>query len=188
MSLGYNVSTENLDRKFRNLKKTFKTIKDKSKKSGEGRITWEYFEEMNNIMSSDVTFNLPETISSLNRNTEVTSFANVPGPSRVEDMSGPSWVDDMPGPSRVEDMPGPSRVENMAGPSRVENIPGPSRVENMPGPSRVENMPRSSLCLQNVNGNIDPTMGSGNVVPQEEEEITPLPQQTLKRKKRHPIE
>lgn len=65
---GYKHLTEDiLDRKLRNLKKTFRTIKDNNRKSstGRGRITWEYYDVFEEIFSDDCTINFGPTISSL---------------------------------------------------------------------------------------------------------------------------
>ncbi|XP_024874052.1 ankyrin repeat, bromo and BTB domain-containing protein DDB_G0293800-like [Temnothorax curvispinosus] len=65
---GYKHLTEDiLDRKLRNLKKTFRTIKDNNRKSstGQGRITWEYYDIFEEIFSDDRTINFGPTISSL---------------------------------------------------------------------------------------------------------------------------
>jgi len=49
------VTEDILDRKMRNMKKTYRTIKDNKKLSGRGRITWEYFETFENIFFDDKT-------------------------------------------------------------------------------------------------------------------------------------
>lgn len=61
------VTEEILDRKFRNLKKTYKSIKDNNKKTqtGRGRITWEFYEEFDEIFFDDRTINFGPTLSSL---------------------------------------------------------------------------------------------------------------------------
>lgn len=62
----YRVNTEALDRKWRNLKKRYTTIKDGARKTGRGRISWEYYADMDEIFHEDRTVNLPRTISSVN--------------------------------------------------------------------------------------------------------------------------
>lgn len=59
------VTEDMLDRKIRNMKKTYRTIKDNQKLSGRGRITWEYFEIFENIFIDDKTINFGSTLSSL---------------------------------------------------------------------------------------------------------------------------
>lgn len=65
---GYNVTEDQLDRKIRNMKKTYRTIKDNNKKtsSGRGRISWEYFDIFEEIFEEDCTINIGSTLSSLN--------------------------------------------------------------------------------------------------------------------------
>ncbi|KAK5648095.1 hypothetical protein RI129_002987 [Pyrocoelia pectoralis] len=85
---GYSVTEELLDRKMRNMKKSYKTIKDNNKKSntGRGRISWEYFDTFEEIFADDVTINCSSTISSMQKDTasgntndaEVNTFSNDP--------------------------------------------------------------------------------------------------------------
>ncbi|XP_072385736.1 uncharacterized protein [Diabrotica undecimpunctata] len=65
-SHGYNISHEILDKKFRNMKAHFKTVKDNAKKSktGQGTVGWEYFEDMEAIFVDDKTINTDEIIIS----------------------------------------------------------------------------------------------------------------------------
>ncbi|XP_028128254.1 uncharacterized protein LOC114324587 [Diabrotica virgifera virgifera] len=62
---GYYVSEDILDKKFRNMKSHFKTVKNNAKKK-KGRISWEYFEDMNYIFEDDKTMKTDEVISSMN--------------------------------------------------------------------------------------------------------------------------
>lgn len=64
---GYSVSEEFLDRKFRNMKKTYKVIKDNNKKSatGRGTVNWEYYDTFEDIFLNDKTVNVGITLSSL---------------------------------------------------------------------------------------------------------------------------
>ncbi|XP_072764794.1 uncharacterized protein [Anoplolepis gracilipes] len=73
---GYtNLTEDALDRKLRNLKKTFRTIKDNNRKSstGRGRISWEYYDTFEDIFSDDRTINFRPTISSINSTAASTS-------------------------------------------------------------------------------------------------------------------
>lgn len=73
---GYtNLTEDALDRKLRNLKKTFRTIKDNNRKSstGRGRISWEYYDTFEDIFSDDRTINFGPTISSINSTAVATS-------------------------------------------------------------------------------------------------------------------
>ncbi|KAF5283135.1 hypothetical protein FQR65_LT14064 [Abscondita terminalis] len=61
---GYKIDEEALDRKWRNLKKTYTNVKDNIKSTGRGRVSWEHYEAFNNIYVEDKTVNLPKVISS----------------------------------------------------------------------------------------------------------------------------
>lgn len=60
-----NVTENILDRKMRNIKKTYRTIKNNQRLSGRGRITWEYYETFQNIFFDDKTMNIGPTLSSM---------------------------------------------------------------------------------------------------------------------------
>lgn len=64
---GYNVSEDVLDRKMRNMKKSYRTIKDNNKKSstGRGRVHWEYYDIFEDIFRNDATINHGPTLSSM---------------------------------------------------------------------------------------------------------------------------
>lgn len=71
---GYtNLSEDLLDRKMRNMKKSYKNIKDNNKKSStvRGRISWEYFETFEDIFANDMTINCCSTLSSMLRGDEI---------------------------------------------------------------------------------------------------------------------
>ncbi|KAK5647827.1 hypothetical protein RI129_002719 [Pyrocoelia pectoralis] len=78
---GYSVTEEMCDRKFRNLKGTFKTIKDTKRKTGRGRQTWEFFDVMDEIFLSDATINPPHLISSTTEQSRPLSVNNLPSTS-----------------------------------------------------------------------------------------------------------
>lgn len=85
MASGYNLSSEACDKKFRNLKVTYKTIKDNAKQTGRGRQHWEFFYLMEDIFSNDATINTPHTISSMNVCSTLNSYdENLPGPSTLQ--------------------------------------------------------------------------------------------------------
>lgn len=52
---------------MRNMKKTYRTIKDNNKKTstGKGRISWEYFDVFEEIFEDDRTVNIGSSLSSL---------------------------------------------------------------------------------------------------------------------------
>lgn len=62
------VTRDQLNLKMRNLKKTYLMIKynnNKKKTTGRGRVSWEYFEDFEDIFREDKTVNFTETVSSL---------------------------------------------------------------------------------------------------------------------------
>lgn len=63
----YYVSPENLDKKFRNLKRTYIKIRDNIKKSPKekDRVTWEYYEYLKTIFEKDNSINNPSTINKI---------------------------------------------------------------------------------------------------------------------------
>jgi len=67
---GYaNLNEDLLDRKMRNMKKSYKNIKENNKKTstGRGRVSWEYFDTFEEIFANDVTINCCPTLSSIQR-------------------------------------------------------------------------------------------------------------------------
>ncbi|KAK2588121.1 hypothetical protein KPH14_004175 [Odynerus spinipes] len=60
----YHVSAENLDKKFRNLKRTYIKIRDNIKNStlGKDRVTWEYYDYLQNIYEKDCSTNIPNVV------------------------------------------------------------------------------------------------------------------------------
>ncbi|XP_018405525.1 PREDICTED: uncharacterized protein LOC108781907 [Cyphomyrmex costatus] len=80
---GYNVDEDTLDRKMRNMKKTYRTIKDNNKKSstGRGRIHWEYYDTFEEIFRNDATINHGPTLSSM-PSTSISAKSN-PSTSKV---------------------------------------------------------------------------------------------------------
>lgn len=65
---GYILTEDELDRKMRNLKHHYKTIKDnnnKKTKTGRGRIVWEFYALFEEIFAEDRTINHGETLASL---------------------------------------------------------------------------------------------------------------------------
>ncbi|KAK4882307.1 hypothetical protein RN001_005626 [Aquatica leii] len=63
---GNSVDRVMLDRKMRNMKSTFNKIKDNNKKTrtGRGRVSYEYFEKLNEIFAEDKIVNISNVISS----------------------------------------------------------------------------------------------------------------------------
>lgn len=56
----YYVSAESLDKKFRNLKRTYIKIRDNIRKScmGKDRVTWEYYDYLQKIYENDCTLDI----------------------------------------------------------------------------------------------------------------------------------
>lgn len=63
---GYSINADNLDKKMRNMKNRYKTIKLKRHSTGQGQITWDYFADFEDIFENDRTINCGPTISSMN--------------------------------------------------------------------------------------------------------------------------
>ncbi|KYQ53229.1 hypothetical protein ALC60_07632, partial [Trachymyrmex zeteki] len=61
----YNVTEDILDRKMRNLKQSYRNLKDNNKKTGRGTISWEWYEIMEDIFKEDRTMNINTTLSSI---------------------------------------------------------------------------------------------------------------------------
>ncbi|XP_011859381.1 PREDICTED: uncharacterized protein LOC105556880 [Vollenhovia emeryi] len=90
---GYNVNEDILDRKMRNMKKTYRTIKDNNKKSstGRGRVTWDYFDTFEDIFRNDATINHGPTLSSMvNPIPSTTTDKNVISSILIDENSMPS--------------------------------------------------------------------------------------------------
>ncbi|KAJ8417606.1 hypothetical protein AAFF_G00224490 [Aldrovandia affinis] len=51
---GYNITAQKIRKKWNNLLVTYKRTKDRTRVSGEARITWEYFEALDSILSRTV--------------------------------------------------------------------------------------------------------------------------------------
>nr|XP_012231679.1 PREDICTED: uncharacterized protein LOC105677556 [Linepithema humile] len=64
---GYiNIDEDILDRKMRNMKRTYKTIRENSRKSATGRVSWEYYKTFQEIFSDlDSTKFSPESKNKL---------------------------------------------------------------------------------------------------------------------------
>ncbi|KYN19765.1 hypothetical protein ALC57_07918, partial [Trachymyrmex cornetzi] len=134
---GYNVDEDTVDRKMRNLKKTYRTIKDNNKKSstGRGRIHWDYYDTFEEIFRNDATINHGPSLSSMPSTSINTK--SIPSTSEV--------TNSVPSTSRVTNsVPSTSRVTN--------SVPSTSRVTNsMPSTSRVTNsVPSTSRVTYSV--------------------------------------
>lgn len=68
----YTVTNDILDKKFRNLKKTYLKIHDNNKKTstGKGTVTWEYYNVFCNIFDKDKTVSMDHALSSMRVMTE----------------------------------------------------------------------------------------------------------------------
>ena len=61
---GVTVDLDCLDRKMRNMRRTYRTIKDNNNQSGRGRVNWEYYDIFEDIFVQDRTINFGSTLSS----------------------------------------------------------------------------------------------------------------------------
>jgi len=70
-----NLNEDLLDRKMRNMRKSYKNIKDNNNKkssTGRGRVSWQYFETCEDIFADDMTINYNTTISSMRKDDNIT--------------------------------------------------------------------------------------------------------------------
>jgi len=54
---GYNLTWQLCEKKFRNMKATFKDIKDNNRQSGRGKRKWPYYEILNELLGSEPAIN-----------------------------------------------------------------------------------------------------------------------------------
>lgn len=129
---GYKNLTEDiLDRKLRNLKKTFRTIKDNNRKSstGRGRITWEYYDIFEEIFSDDRTINFGPTISSMDSDSAVvatsvaSSIASQPFASTSSASSSSMRLSASSVPARLPTRISPVRTSSPSSTRYVCHIP-----------------------------------------------------------------
>lgn len=124
---GYtNLTEDTLDRKLRNLKKTFRTIKDNNRKSstGRGRITWEYYDIFEEIFIDDRTINFGPTISSLDPTQRVSSAAStVVFPTSTSSASSSTQLIPSPVSTRTLTLPSPVRISSPASTRYVCHTP-----------------------------------------------------------------
>lgn len=114
-----NLTEDILDRKLRNLKKTFRIIKDSNRKrsTGRGRITWEYYDIFEEIFLDDRTINFGPTISSMDSAaTQCSSSATstIVSPTQVSTASPSTRLIASPAPSRMSTRPLPVRTPSPA--------------------------------------------------------------------------
>jgi len=65
-ALGYTeIDAHSIDRKIRNMKSTYKRIKNNKKKTGRGREDWEFYNDVDEIFNTDKSVNFDEGISSM---------------------------------------------------------------------------------------------------------------------------
>ncbi|KAF5302052.1 hypothetical protein FQR65_LT19135 [Abscondita terminalis] len=77
----YSLTSEQVENKFKNLKKTYKKIIDNNKQTGRGTISWPYFDLMDAIFGSkpEVTpLRLVSSSSTININSQQENSENVP--------------------------------------------------------------------------------------------------------------
>ncbi|XP_046406253.1 uncharacterized protein LOC124171158 [Ischnura elegans] len=55
-----NITHDLLDRKFRNLKRTFIKVKQSKNATGRNAVNWPYYDLMTDLMANDETVNIPE--------------------------------------------------------------------------------------------------------------------------------
>lgn len=121
---GFDEST--IERKFRNMKNTYKKICDNKKKTvtGRGTIKWEYFNAMQDIFADDKTINIDHTIASL-----PTSGSPMEPSSSILNIGSPTE----PSSSilNIEAVSTPLSVETENETSSSISIPSPHEVTNL---------------------------------------------------------
>lgn len=121
---GYSDLNEDLlDRKMRNMKKSYKNIKDNNKKSntGRGRVSWEYFETFEEIFANDMTINCSSTLSSMQRDKEITANESIEDDHEVTTLTCLSDFSNNLSPSIS-----PFQPIQPASPSSSSNVSSPS--------------------------------------------------------------
>ncbi|XP_018566285.1 uncharacterized protein LOC108907201 [Anoplophora glabripennis] len=122
---GYAITEEELDRKWRNLKKTYTGLLDNKKSTGRGRIYWEYFDDFQEIYSADKSVHFPQTIST----TATISSSIIPVTSSSAICAASSSV--MSSLVQLPQFSSSPKCVNLAGPSTSKNSAGPSNVTNL---------------------------------------------------------
>lgn len=113
---GHVVNHNDLYRKFRNLKATYLKIKDRHKKTGEGRQSWPYYEEFEQIFLNDMTvnaathLNIISTTSSTDKPRASQSQLDQPKLNKVN--VGSPFISS-PGPSSASDSPSVVETEEL---------------------------------------------------------------------------
>ncbi|XP_066600063.1 interaptin-like [Prorops nasuta] len=115
-SIGYNFKSDALDKKIRNMKITFKKIKSSKKKTGEGRYNCQWYDDMDEIFSTDKSINFDASIASMSSNkrnsSEILDFSIRSSEEIDED----------------DPLPSPSQENNIL--NKAENITSKRKYEN----------------------------------------------------------
>lgn len=82
-----NMSEDVLDKKLRNLKKTYRNITDNKRSTGRGRISWQYYDIFEEIFHNDRTINFGSSVSSMNRPTAITHCSSSIKPTSAASYS-----------------------------------------------------------------------------------------------------
>lgn len=119
---------------MRNMKHSFKTIKDNNKKSstGRGRIQWEWYELMEDIFLKDRTINIGNTISSLSSSLNLSEL-NCNSENGVRTMHTIEQQDTLL--PIIEETSISSTFISLTN----EQMPSIPEIPSIPGPSRCEN-------------------------------------------------
>ncbi|XP_071576795.1 uncharacterized protein [Temnothorax nylanderi] len=152
---GYKHLTEDiLDRKLRNLKKTFRTIKDNNRKSstGRGRITWEYYDIFEEIFSDDRTINFGPTISSLDSATTVIQ----PSSSAASTILSPTSTSTASSSMRLVASSAPTGPPTLTPPVRTPS-PASTRYVCRTQPTRISTPPAHTRIFMHTSDFFDST-------------------------------
>lgn len=138
---GHTITEEELDRKWRNLKKTYTGLLDNKKSTGRGRIYWEYFEDFQEIYSADKSVHFPQTISSAGPISSsiipIASSSVIPVSSSSVIPIASSSIVPVTSSSLVPITSSLLQLQQLASSPKGVNLAGPSTPKNSAGPSNA---------------------------------------------------
>lgn len=146
------ISADMCDKKFRNLKTTFKKIKDNNKRSttGTGRVNWEYYDDFLDLFSDDCTIFPPTTLDTFGNTGNSNSILNPPIPLPLPSVLA-TLENITPSSTDLPNIPSSSILPNtILSPSNIPAILGNSNILNMQRSKSTENQPKvvrnKTLC------------------------------------------
>lgn len=153
-----NVDQDLLDRKMRNMKRSYKTIKDNNKKSttGRGRVSWQYYEMFEDIFTDDLTINHRPTLqSALRSSMSNPRSSNVPFEDEIEDPDNPILSTNLIVNSCAEPLPDLESIAPAEDLRSVSPLSRPLSVTSGNSTSSAENKNKSLYNLRKKQINIE---------------------------------